>query len=169
MPFQLHPNARDWFKKVQGKEPLEKLFDSFALCLSLGIGTGRFEPLVPAEGDEFVGEFIQRYKPYELLMVGAMLSKSLQRQGVAVSDREAVIKELERLVDSSGNGFELTPAGFREINGYAAGGFNFLREELEEAPNDIGYLMDRFYELLQASRNVGSTVEPPTDSPIEMG
>jgi hypothetical protein len=159
MAFQLHPEARNWFKKVQGKIPLETLFDSYALCLNLGVASGRFKPIEPAEGDEFVQEFIQRYKPYELLMVGAMLSKTLQRQGVALSDRLAVVKELERLVDSRGNGFQLTAAGFREINGYAAGGFNYLREELEEPPNDIGYLLDRFYQLLQTARVHGSTVD----------
>ena len=85
-----------------------------------------------------------------------------------MSDREAVVKELERLVDSRGNGFELTPAGFREINGYAAGGFNYFRDELEEAPNDIGYLLDRFYQLLKASRSVVTLSEQTTDSPSEV-
>lgn len=74
MAFQLHTDARDWFKKVQNRSPLDTMFDTYALCLSLGIAGSRFKPMDASEGDEFVGEFIQRYKPYELLMVGAMLA-----------------------------------------------------------------------------------------------
>jgi hypothetical protein len=152
MAFQLHPDARDWFKKVRGggakgKEPLETLFDVFHMCFILGIARGRYEPLGDS-GDTFMEEFIQRYRDHQLLMIGAMISAALERQGVAVDDRAAVVKEVERFVDSSGLGMVLKPDGFRELNGYAAGGFNCLREAMSNPPNDMVFLLDRFHLLL---------------------
>jgi hypothetical protein len=153
MAFQLHPDARDWFKKVRGKdlkgkEPLETLFDVYQMCFVLGIVRGRFEPLGES-GDTFMDEFIQRYRAHYLLMVGSMISRSLQRQGVPVTDRKAVVQEVERFVDSSGVGMVLRPEGFRELNGYAAGGFRYLTEELTSPPGDMVYLLDRYAQLLK--------------------
>lgn len=163
MAFQLHPDARDWFKKVRGKdgkgkEPLETLFDVYHMCFVLGVARGRFEPLGDL-GDTFMDEFIQRYRAHHLLMIGAMISKSLERQGVAVDDRKAVVKEVERFVDSTGLGMILKPDGFRELNGYAAGGFNYLREELSGPPSDMVFLLDRFYLLLN-QENTQAAVGP---------
>ena len=153
MAFQLHPDARDWFKKVRGKdgkgrEPLQTLFDVYHMCFVLGIARGRFEALGDS-GDTFMDEFIQRYRAYHLLMIGAMISKSLQRQGVAVSDRKAVAQEVVRFVDSSGVGMVLKAEGFRELNGYAAGGFDYLREEITSPPGDMVYLLNRYSRLLK--------------------
>ena len=152
MSFQLHPDAELWFKKVFKKEPLGTYFDVYQLCFTLGIAGNRHAPL-DKDGRTFTDEVIQRYKTHKLLLVGAMLAKTIKRQGVELADRNAVVKEIERLVDSSGGGMELTPDGYRELNAYATGGFNCLRDDLEEAPSDMTYLLDRYHKLLDEVRN----------------
>jgi hypothetical protein len=151
MPFQLHKDARTWFKKVLDQNPLPTLFDVYQLCFTLGIAAGRHEP-IDEGGDDFMDEFIQRYRPYELLIIGAMLAESLDRQGVALTDRAEVVREIERLVDSKGVGLHLTQNGYRELNAYATGGFNYLREELEDPPNNMVYLLNRYHELMKKPR-----------------
>src|SRR5262249_41527879 len=109
---------------------------------------GRYEPLDEG-GDEFMDEFIQRYRPFELLIIGCMVTKSLERQGVSLTDRAEVVHEIERLIDSRGLNLHLTSEGYRELNGYAAGVFNVLREDLEEPPSDMAYLLNRYRALMQ--------------------
>lgn len=96
-------------------------------------------------------EFIQRYRSHQMLMVGTMLTHAMKRQGIELTDRSAVVKEIERLVDSSGMGMQLTSEGYREMNAYATGGFNVLREELEEPPSEMTYLLKRMWALLNSS------------------
>jgi hypothetical protein len=158
MNFQLHPEARQWFKKVRGidnkgNEPLETWFDVYQLCFTLGIAKAKYEPL-DASGDTFMEEFIQRYRPYRHLIIGAMLVKALKRQSISLTSRVEVVKEIERLVQSDESSIELTPAGFRELNAYANGGFNCLREELEDPPNDMAFLLSRYQRLMTLARGV---------------
>ncbi len=153
MSFQLHPEARNWFKKVQGQDPLPTLFDVYQLCFNLGIAHGRCTHLDDGV-DNFMDEFIQRYRNHQMLMVGTMLTHAMKRQGIELTDRSAVVEEIERLVDSSGMGMQLTSEGYREMNAYAAGGFNALREELEEPPSEITYLLKRFRTFLKGTDSV---------------
>ena len=151
MSFKLHPDARTWFHRIEGHEPFGTHFDFYYLCVMVGIHRGRADHL--EAGHEFVNEFIQRYRPYQTLLVGALISAVLKRKGIFVNERETVVKEIARLVNGSSSGGELTSEGFQELNDYAAGGFNEIREQLEDLPNNPIYLLARCREILAVANS----------------
>jgi len=146
MSFKLHPDAKNWFKSVQSKPPLVTFFDTYHLCFTIGAAYGRKKDL--ENGELFADEFILRYRPHQAVMIGVLLTSSMNRQGIDFANKDSVVKEAERLIASSSNGTQLTAAGYKEMNAYAAGGFDLLSEELNEPPSNIVYLLDRFSNLL---------------------
>jgi len=147
MAFKLHTEARDWFKKISGSEPLNTLFDLYHICLTLGLASKRFE----SEGDsmdEFMDDFTIRYRPFQSLMIGGMIAAVLARKGISVSDRCSVAQEIGRMVSGDTTRGDLTADGFRELNGYALGGFNYLRENFDAPPQHAVWFLSRYSQLL---------------------
>ncbi len=146
MSFKLHPEADNWFRRIDGQQPFESKFDVYYLCAMIGFQKGRSEPL--ENGNEFVKDFTQRFRPYQILLVGRLISSVLKRKGIHVDERAAVVKEISALVNGAAASGELTPEGVRELNEYAAGGFNYLREQLSDMPNNPIYLLSRCKDIL---------------------
>ena len=151
MSFKLHKESRDWFKKLSGKSPFGTMFDLYQACLILGLAAERCET---EEGSttEFMDEFIQRYRPYQTTIIGSMISVVLRRKGISLSDREAVAKEISRLVSGDSARGDLTTEGFRELNGYALGGFNLLRESFDSAPQHPASFLAKYRKILEETR-----------------
>ena len=151
MAFKLHKEARDWFKGISGKEPFGTLFDVYQACLVLGLATERGGS---DEGSlvEFMDEFIQRYRPYQTALVGTLVSTVLLRKGITASDRKAVAGEIGRLVSGDSLRGDLTPDGLREMNGYALGGFNLLRERFEVPPQNSAAFFEKYRALLEETK-----------------
>jgi hypothetical protein len=97
---------------------------------------------------EFMDEFIQRYRPYQTTIIGSMISVVLKRKGISYSDREAVAKEISRLVSGDSASGDLTVEGFRELNGYALGGFNLLRESFNSPPQHTASFLAKYRKIL---------------------
>jgi hypothetical protein len=147
MAFKLHKESRDWFKKIFGKSPFGTMFDLYQACLILGLAAERCEP-DESSMTEFMDEFIQRYRPYQTTIIGSMISVVLKRKGISYSDREAVAKEISRLVSGDSASGDLTVEGFRELNGYALGGFNLLRESFNSPPQHTASFLAKYRKIL---------------------
>lgn len=151
MAFKLHKESRDWFKKIFGKSPFGTMFDLYQTCLILGLAAERCEADESSMA-EFMDEFIQRYRPYQTTIIGSMISVVLKRKGISTSDREAVAKEISRLVSGDSARGDLTSEGFRELNGYALGGFNLLRENFDTPPQHPASFLAKYREILEETR-----------------
>jgi hypothetical protein len=154
MAFKLHPEAREWFKKINNQGPFGTLFDIYQCCLTLGLSTGRWEPDTDTV-DGFMDEFIARYRPYQSLIIGSVVATVLIRKGIISTDREAIAKEIARIVSGDSVRGELTVEGFREINGYAMGGFNHLRENFDDRPQQSVYFLSYYRQLLLKAATEG--------------
>lgn len=148
MSFKLHKEAREWFAGVFGEEPFGTLFDVYQACLVLGLAAERSEsdagPL-----NEFMDEFIQRYRPYQTALVGSLTATVLQRKGITSADREAVASEMGRLVSGDSLRGDLTAEGLREMNAYALGGFHMLRERFDSPPQNAAAFFEKYRSLLE--------------------
>ena len=151
MALKLHKESRDWFKKIFGKSPFGTMFDLYQACLVLGLAAERCEP-EESSMTEFMDEFIQRYRPFQATIIGSMISVVLSRKGISSADREAVAKEISRLVSGDSARGDLTVEGFRELNGYALGGFNLLRESFDSPPQNPASFLAKYRQILDETR-----------------
>lgn len=151
MAFKLHKESRDWFKKINGVSPFGTLFDIYHACLILGLAAERCES---EEGSttEFMDEFIQRYRPFQTTIIGSMISVILKRKGISSSDREAMAKEIGRLISGDSARGDLTVEGFRELNGYALGGFNLLRETFNAPPQNPASFLAKYRQIIEETK-----------------
>jgi hypothetical protein len=148
MSFKLHKEARDWFSGLFGKEPFGTLFDCYQTCLVLGLARERYE-FDDKAMEEFMDEFTQRYRPHQTIIVGTLVSTAIQRKGITSSDSQAVAEEIGRLVSGDSSRGDLTPEGFKEMNRYALGGFNMLRERFDLAPSNTAAFFEKYRDLLE--------------------
>ena len=146
MSYQLHPEAPIWFDRVLHKAPIKTLYDVYHVCFSIGIAHSKFTPL-EASG-HVLTEVIKNYESTQILLLGVMVTASLKRSGVNFNERHTVMNEIERLVKTSSGA--PSKEGYRNMNAYALGGFNILREEFGgDKPLEITYLLDKVSNLLK--------------------
>lgn len=150
MGFKMHSDSREWFKKITDSKPFATLFDVYHCCLVLGLAAERWEE--SEGGDEFMDDFIGRYRPYQSLIVGSVVAAVLKRKGIPSTDRSGVSAVIACIVSDDSVRGDLTPEGFKEINGYALGGFNYLRENFDDKPQQAVYFLKHYQDLLKRAK-----------------
>lgn len=134
MPFRLRTDAEKWFSEIDGREPIKTKFDLYYFCLLAGLASGRYVDISRqgVTARDIVQDFILDYRPAARLMIGLLLVAELSRSGIAPSERLAVRKLVKQLVEPGSSG--LSDEGFRAMNGYASGGYEFLAESRDHRP-----------------------------------
>jgi hypothetical protein len=146
MAFRLRQQAEEWFKYIFKQDgPIQRKFDVYYFCLMLGLATSKLEK--PEDAPEIVDYFITEYKPVQRIIIGLLLIAELHRMGTDLSDRKSLQKLMDEYLDPT-NPANLTDAGFSRLNDYAAGGFTFLAEQLEDKPHRVEDFLQLYVRIL---------------------
>ena len=133
MSFKLRPEVDEWFSRISRARtsPLSTKFDSYYICLMMGLATGR--AVQAPSAIEFVGTFVNDYRPAQNIIIGMLVAAEANAQGVNLGDRIA-IQRLLSLYVSPESSIGLTSDGFQRLNEYANGGFNEIASSYPEQP-----------------------------------
>lgn len=148
MSFRLRSDAEKWFAELDGKEPIKTKFDLYYFCLMAGLSSGRSsEPTkLGVQTRELIDYFIEDYKPAQRLLVGLLVIAELRKAGIGFEEKVAVREVFKRLVSPS-TASGLTDEGFKAMNAYASGGYEFLAEARGTKPVSVDEFL-RDYQLL---------------------
>ena len=148
MAFRLRADAEKWFSEVDGKDPVKTKFDLYYFCLLAGFASGRYADTARQDIStrEIVQDFTLDYRPFARLLIGLLLVSELTRSGIDLTERKAVRAVLKQLVHPSGTG--LSDVGFRAMNAYASGGYEFLAESREQKPGSPEEFLQDFSDLI---------------------
>lgn len=143
--FRLPKDAKEWFKKISGSFNLD--FDIYYFCLMAGLAKGKKESFPATETSDLINRFPQEYRAESKIITSLFLKKELDKMGVSLKDRKAVHETIRRYIDSSyPSGF--SDEGQREINKYANGGLEVLKEHFGDEPVTIEGFLLRFAQLI---------------------
>lgn len=147
--FRLRSDARSWFAALENKEPTKNLFDLYYFCLMAGLASGRWsDPAkVGVPAPEMIDDFLQDYKPAQRLLIGLLVVAELKKGGIDLNEKASVREVFRRLVSPNASS-GLTDEGFKTMNGYASGGFEFLAESRDTKPASAEEFLRDFVGLM---------------------
>ncbi|MDE0309706.1 MAG: hypothetical protein OXI60_07755 [Acidiferrobacterales bacterium] len=128
--FRLRQDAEDWLKHIASTKPLKTKFDLNYLCLIVGLASGfKSEPQKNGKvAQEFVDYFVEDYKDAQYLIIGLLVVAELGKNGIDLDEKKSVRDQIRKLVNPESQ-TKLTSKGIDELNRYASGGFDFLRQQ----------------------------------------
>ena len=147
MPFRLREDAKKWFRELDGKGPTKHKFDLYYFCLMAGLASNRRRDLSELDAPEIVTDFIQDYKPSQLLLIGLLVDAEVRRMGIDLLEKDDVRSVFKRLVTLQ-SGTQLTDEGMRCMNEYASGGYDFLSESRANYPESHEEFLRDFTQLI---------------------
>ncbi len=153
MPFRLREDAERWFRELDGKEPTKTKFDLYYFCLMAGLASGRASDPSDFGAREIIDEFIQDYQPAQRLLIGLLVAAEVRRGGIDLGEKAAVRAVFRRLV-TPGSKTQLTEEGMRCMNAYASGGYDFLAESRDVAPESPEEFVRDFVGLIDKAVGV---------------
>jgi len=157
MAFRLRTDAEKWFAALDGKEPTRSKFDLYYFCLLAGLANVRHVDPAAAgvTAKEFVGDFINDYKPAQRLLIGLLVVGEVKRGGISLDEKASVRDVFKRLVTPT-TVTNLTDEGMRCMNAYASGGYEFLSERRETPPTSPEEFLRDFLPLIEEAFEIAS-------------
>lgn len=153
--FRLRKESKPWFKDIINKNALQMDFDVYYFCLMAGLATKTKRDLPTSETSELVETFPGRYRDRSKIIIALFLVRELDSLGVTLNDKKSAHNQISRLVrpDSPNH---LSDEGMRELNRYAAGGYEALLTWFEDKPRNLDTFLRSF------SKKIASSVTPIT-------
>ncbi len=146
MPFRLRKDTRHWFQDISGDFVVD--FDMYYLCLVAGLSAGgRRIDIKSTETTELVDYFPGPYKETNRIIISLFLATEIERMGVSTDDREAVHKQISKLVDPR-TPSQLSEEGMKLMNQISYGGFDMLTEQFEDRPRSTEVFLVKFNHLV---------------------
>lgn len=135
MSFRLRSDARKWFSEIETREPKKSVWDLYYFCLMVGLAGGRKRDPVDnnLQTIELVDYFIEDFKPAQQLILGLLIDAEIKKSGIALTEKAAVRDVIRQLI-SAGNNANLTEYGFKTLNAYASGGYDFMAAARDTKP-----------------------------------
>jgi len=155
--FRLRTDAEKWFAELDGREPIKTKFDLYYFCAMAGLASGRATDAAKLglATREMVDYFVEDYRPAQRLMIGLLVIAELRRNGIGFEEKAAVRDVFKRLV-SPNSPSNLTEEGFRALNGYASGGYEFLAEQRETKPASVDEFLRDYLLLIDEATQVAA-------------
>jgi len=152
--FRILKDARTWFKDVYSKDEGFVIdFEVYYFCLMAGLATGRKRiELSTTETTELVQHFPGRYKEKGKIIVSVFLSRHLASLGVTLTDKKIAHNEISKLISPTSPNY-LSEDGMKEMNKYAAAGYDEIISWFEERPRTLESFL-RIYSLKIESSTV---------------
>lgn len=118
------------------------MFDTYYVCLLLGLDARRLGPAEELEGDRFIDNYPEDYKAQADYIAGLLIDAELDRNRIDLSNKASVEAQMVLLLDPS-NPTGLSAVGSERLNRYAVGGFARVEEEMI-APAKLEDLLVRY-------------------------
>ena len=136
--FRILKDAKAWFKDVYSKEEGFTIdFDAYYFCLMAGLGTGQKRlDLSTSDTNELVQHFPGNYKDKSKIIVSVFLARHLSSLGVTLTDKKIAHNEISKLI-SPNSPNHLSEDGMKEMNKYAAAGYDQIITWFEERPRTL--------------------------------
>ena len=142
--FKIEAHALVWAKellKPTGRSdqadspvnPFRTQFDLYYLCLLIGILSGR-QLACGSDLKDMTRTFPEAYFEYRHLIAGLLLASELKTAGLPIEKRQVQRKVVEFL--RSDTQTFLSAEAVELMNGYAAAGFEIMRENLPKPPSE---------------------------------
>ena len=141
--FRLRKDSRSWFKDLYGKNAFTMDFDAYYYCLVAGLAAERCRDLPASDTSELVEYFPGRYKDKAKIIVALFLSRELGRVGVDLTEKKSAHSVISILVQPDSPN-HLSDEGTKQMNRYAAGGFEVLTEWFEDRPRNLDVFLQLF-------------------------
>ncbi len=141
MPFRLSKEAREWFKHVRADFDLE--FDTYYLCLMVGLVTGTKKSLEDKATSELVNNFPGPYLEKGRLIIATYLSRVLVQHKIQAGEREQIEAVIRQRITPD-DGSHLTSLGLKELNEYSHGGFEVLADMFGDKPRAIETFLPKY-------------------------
>lgn len=156
--FYLHRDTRNMFgfknqkmfsKGVgagsQAKDML--LFDAYWASLCIGLYKRKLGKLDDLEKDRILPAYPEDYDGQADYIAGLLVEAelfTLHTEDFSEKDFERAISKLLKVSSPT----RLSPEGMRQLNLYAAGGFEIMRDRMKPKPTDPANFLSRFSQLL---------------------
>ena len=118
------------------------MFDTYYVCLLLGLDARRLGRVEELEGDRFLDNYPEDYKAQADYIAGLLIDAELERNKIDLSSKASVEGQMVLLLDPS-NPTGLSATGSERLNRYAVGGFGRIEEEMI-APAKLEDLLVRY-------------------------
>lgn len=149
--FQLRLDVDNWFSNIN-KEKTQQIqtdFDLYYFCLMMGLATkSKNNPGERYKCRDFIDYFVSDYKSQQNLIIGLLIRAELENLGISLEEKDAAKKQLLKLIDPSSQ-TNLTDEGIDKMNGYASGGFDYLREKMGSKPYHLEDFLQRYVKILR--------------------
>ncbi|MEA3051905.1 MAG: hypothetical protein QOG72_808 [Sphingomonadales bacterium] len=145
MSFVMPKAARGFFRTITERTVSGSryiMFDTYYVCLLLGLDARRLGPGDELEGDRFLDNYPEDYKAQADYIAGLLIDAELERNSIDLCNKASVEGQMVLLLDPS-NPTGLSATGSERLNRYAVGGFARIEEEMI-APAKLEDLLVRY-------------------------
>lgn len=147
MSFVMPKAARAFFRTITERTvPGSRyiMFDTYYVCLLLGLDARRLGPAEELESDRFLpgDAYPEDYKAQADYIAGLLIDAELDRNRIDLTNKASVEGQMVLLLDPS-NPTGLSAIGSERLNRYAVGGFARIEEEMI-APAKLEDLLVRY-------------------------
>lgn len=160
--FVLPDGARDFFDyepqrlfaKVARQTGARRdmiLFDAYWACLCVGLLAREQAAADKLEKDRFLTAYPEDYEPYGEYVAGLLVEAelaALHTEDYTESELERAIADLLKVSAPT----RLSPKGLGLLNGYAAGGFQIIKDKMRPRPTDVPNFLVRYQSVLDQLR-----------------
>lgn len=143
--FRLLRDAKPWFKALTAKDGGFAIdFEIYYFCLMAGLASGKKRAeLSTTETAELVQHFPGRYKERGKVIVGLFLARYLSSLGVDLKDKKQAHHQISMIISPTSPNY-LSDEGMKELNKYAAGGYDEIIEWFEDSPRTLESFLRTF-------------------------
>ncbi len=152
--FRLLKDAKPWFKDIYSKdEGLVIDFEIYYFCLMAGLATGKKRAeLSTSDTSELVQHFPGRYKEKGKIIVSLFLARYLASLGVTLTDKKTAHNQISKLISPTSPSY-LSDEGMKELNKYAAAGYDEITGWFEDRPRTLESFLRTFALKMASSVN----------------
>jgi len=154
MPFRLRKDAREWFKNVSDKFPVD--FDTYYFCLMAGLATGRKAFPQGSEATDLAQDFPGEYRSRGRIMVALLLTREIKQLGIKFEERAALHREISKLIDPLSS-THLSQSGLDVMNQYSFGGFDVLSEWFQDRPRHLETFLPSYCQRIRDAVGASSS------------
>lgn len=150
--FRILKESRIWFRDLYTKEGGFLIdFEAYYFCLMAGLASGRKRSdLSTTESSELVAHFPGRYRDRSKVIVSLFLARYLSSLGVDLTDKKTAHNQISKLVSPTSPNL-LSDEGMKELNKYAAGGYDEIISWFEDRPRTLESFLRTFAMKLDAN------------------
>jgi hypothetical protein len=156
MPFRLPNNCRRYFEPLTDKnrkDKLEILFDSYYLCMMVGMYQVKLDSKPDLENTELVDEYPEKYKDSCDFIAALLIATEVKRRPVNIKNADELEKLMKDLLESHSK-TRLSTEGERLLNQYASRGFHVISETMMSHTN-LEEFYQEYYECFKDGRFLG--------------